>query len=500
MQAAVDSSGGSVQCPECSALFQVEAQIPVVPVVQARVVPAVAARQVHQTHPQPPHRGRPAPAPAPPPRPRKSGDSKESTLLFLGLGGACVLLVGLMVWINLAGRKLAEPPPPPAQGSGALTTSIASPKPEPPPAPEDPEKVRMDAELKKIKDALAAREARDAETARQERQRERSKLQAEMDEALAYFTSNFFGGDEKAAEAFLEIQNDVLWGVSNLMNDQDPANDLKGKEDFEEYVVQRLLVRFEKNEVLSRWMKLHQREPRKFILELTRTQPKRPGSGAPDNAFDFKKYASCGSGFWISADGWILTNEHVVSDAKEVDLRLRDGKIIQAKVVKTDEANDLALLKATQSPASWQAVSKGASDLPLGRTVFTVGYPDPIVQGVEPKFTDGRISAASGIEDRKDSYQTTVPVQHGNSGGALVDFATGWVVGVINAKLMGSNGASADNVSYAIKGNVVSAFFESVPEAKAAAVKAPPKPVAKGNERDVIDRATASSVLILRPR
>jgi S1-C subfamily serine protease len=172
----------------------------------------------------------------------------------------------------------------------------------------------------------------------------------------------------------------------------------------------------------------------------------------------------------------------------------------QAKVVKTDEANDLALLKADLTAASWLAVSRGETDLPLGRTVFTVGYPDPVLQGVEPKFTDGRISAASGIGDRKDSYQTTVPVQHGNSGGPLVDFATGWVVGVVNARLESSRGVGADNVSYAIKVKGVSAFFDAVPEAKAAAVKTPPKPLAKGDERAVIERVTASAILILRRR
>jgi hypothetical protein len=146
-----------------------------------------------------------------------------------------------------------------------------------------------------------------------------------------------------------------------------------------------------------------------------------------------------------SPDGWILTNEHVVGSSTLVDLRLPDGKIHQAKVVKTDEAADLALLKVDLASASWLAVSKGENDLQLGRTVLTVGYPSPWVQGVEPKYTDGKISAASGIGDRKDSYQTTVPVQHGNSGGALVDAATGWVVG-LSARERGPAGAGCKEV------------------------------------------------------
>ena len=500
MEASVENSGAAVECPQCGTQFVVEA--PVVPVVKARAVTA----PVQRAQPQAPRGPRP-PAPARSAvRPSKA--AKEGTMLFAGLGGACVLLIALVVWFNVQARKVVNQPPPPPEEVSAITRATP-PKPEPPPPePETPEKARMNAELQKIKDALAATEAKEKERAQREARRvdeakeaALAERQAEMEYARDFLAENFFQGDTGVAEAFLKVYEDVLWGASNLMTDSDPSNDLKTKEDYDEYVTQRLLVRFEKNEVLSGWLKQHQREPRKLIQELLRTKPKRPATGAAvAKAFDFTKYVSVGSGFWISADGWILTNEHVVSDSKLVDLRLRDGRVIQATVVKTDEAKDLALLKADHAPKSWQAVSKGATDLPLGRTVFTVGYPDPMIQGVEPKFTDGRISAASGIEDRRDNYQTTVPVQHGNSGGALVDFDTGWVVGVVNAKLIGSNGASADNVSYAIKGSVVASFFEAVPEAKAAVAKVGPKPLAKGNEREVIDRATASSVLILRPR
>lgn len=93
-----------------------------------------------------------------------------------------------------------------------------------------------------------------------------------------------------------------------------------------------------------------------------------------------------------------------------------------------------------------------------------------------------------------------MPVQHGNSGGALVDFATGWVIGVINATLESRAGISADNVSYAIKGRVVRTFLDSVPAAKAAVDANPPKALDHGDERAVIDRATQSAVLILRRR
>jgi S1-C subfamily serine protease len=55
----------------------------------------------------------------------------------------------------------------------------------------------------------------------------------------------------------------------------------------------------------------------------------------------------------------------------------------------------------------------------MGQSVFTVGFPNLSIQGVEPKFTDGRISSLSGVRDDQDSVQISVPIQPGNSGGAL---------------------------------------------------------------------------------
>lgn len=427
--------------------------------------------------------------------------AKQSRRLFTGLGIAAVLLVGVVVWLNVQGKKVTETPPPAVTDAGALTKAIPAPRAD---SPEELEKKRIAEELEKTKAALARKNTEEDAIAKEQANARDSLAEeawAERQEGLRefrdYLKSVFFNGDSAATEAYLKVYADVMWGVSNLMTDSDKSNDLKSEAELEAYVTERLMARFEKNELLSEWLKKNNREPRKFIGELAQVDPKNPRSTATGSAaakkFDFTKYMSMGSGFWISSDGWILSNEHVVGDAKVVDLHLADDSIIQARVIKVDMGMDLALLKADHKPAAWLAVSKGAVDLELGRPVFTVGYPNPQVQGVEPKYTDGKISATSGIGDRKDSYQISVPVQHGNSGGALVDAETGWVVGVVNAKLV-----SGDNVSYAIKGNVVSGFFESVSEAKAAAAKQAPKPIAKGSGQEAITRARKASVLILR--
>lgn len=537
MQASIESSGGTAECPQCGNQFVVEAEVPQVQVVKARAIPAPPpgpaqhaphghshAPHAHgphahghshgHAHPQPQaQRGRAGySAPVSPEvfaeRARAAAAARESRRLFIGLGVAAALLVGVVVWLNVHGKKVTAPPPPQVTEAGALEIAVPPPKAD---SPEELEKKRLAAENKRISDELAKKNSEDDVKAKAEANRRaalRQEVYAEKDEEERefrdYLKSVFFNGDNAATDAYLKIWDDVMWGVSNLMTDSDKSNDLKSQEEYHAYLAKRMGERFEKNAVLSEWLKKNNREPGKLIQDLVRVDPENPRSAATGAAaakkFDFSKYNSSGSGFWISADGWILSNEHVVGDAKVVDLHLGEEKIIQAKVIKVDMAMDLALLKADHKPEAWQAISKGATDLPLGRTVFTVGYPNPEVQGVEPKFTDGRISATSGIGDRKDSYQISVPVQHGNSGGALVDFETGWVVGVINAKLESRSGISADNVSYAIKGNVVSGFFESVPEAKAAASKVAPKPIAKGNQEEAIARATKSSVLILRKR
>jgi serine protease Do len=135
--------------------------------------------------------------------------------------------------------------------------------------------------------------------------------------------------------------------------------------------------------------------------------------------------------------------------------------------------------------------------VPVGTPVFTAGFPRPLIQGLENKVTFGEINSHSGMMDNKDHYQCSVPVQPGNSGGALT--ARGWVVGVVFSKLAAAPPGEAppENVSYAIKPSVMRAFIESVPEAKPLLEPASrPKPDTV--ERDqAIKRAQDCAVLIL---
>ena len=413
---------------------------------------------------------------------------------IVALAAACVALVVTVVWLTSSGgddKESAAAARAKEEENQRIEAENARKVAEVEAALKDVERKKKEEELKLQSDALT----------RQEKQRkEEAEKAEERSEQLHKLADTFFSGDTAAFEAFNKVWQNSYFDIERILTDDDPSNDLTTPEELTDYRYKRILAHLQKDETLCRWMKDHGRDPEKFVRELMGMKPRSLEPEVAANGFDFSKYSSSGSGFFISPDGWILTNEHVVGSSTLVEIRLIDGKIHQAKVVKTDESGDLALLKADLTSSSWLAVSKGEKDLQLGRTVFTVGYPSPGVQGVEPKYTDGKISAASGIGDRKDSYQTTVPVQHGNSGGALLDAATGWVVGVVNARLEDSHGA-ADNVSYAIKGKVVRSFLESVAEAKTAVEKTPPPALNKSNGGDpAVDRATNSSVLILRPR
>ena len=442
------------------------------------------------------------PVPTPVTRAEHNRDIRDKVLIGSVLTIGAMLIFGLL-WLI----QHANPGGPPA--GTAQPASVTKPAAVAKPAAGEPsardkelerletKQKEMEKELDQAKHIRDKQEQAEQEAMRAERNRQEADMTAQRTKMRQYYAETLFEGDEEAATAFIAELENVRNEMSLLPED---AKERKSKEEQDKFAATHLIKRIGNNATLSHWLEAHGRKAEELMPGLAKKDPKAP-DGSPGSGFDFSKYASFGSGFWVSADGWLLTNHHVVGSATTVDLRLRDGTVISAKIVKTDTVNDLALLKATSTPPSWLPVSKGEAELKLGQTVFTIGYPNPQVQGVEPKFTDGRISSVTGINDSKNHYQTTVPVQHGNSGGPLVDLLTGWVVGVVNARLEDQrSGAGIANVSYAIKGNVVCTFLASVPEAKTAIERKPAASLKKGDERAVIDRVKDAGMLILKLR
>lgn len=175
----------------------------------------------------------------------------------------------------------------------------------------------------------------------------------------------------------------------------------------------------------------------------------------------------CGSGFFITSDGYFVTNRHVIADARRLRVRTASG-IYPADVVRVDAPNDLALLKVTGTFPALHV--RGSTGVQTADRVCTVGYPNPALQGMAPKFSSGEIAAITGPGDDPTLFQISVSVQPGNSGGPLFD-ASGSVVGVVVAQLdkvktLKITGSLPENVNYAIKSTLLVTLLESVPGLK----------------------------------
>jgi TPR repeat protein len=168
-----------------------------------------------------------------------------------------------------------------------------------------------------------------------------------------------------------------------------------------------------------------------------------------------------GTGIIVSSGGYIVTAAHVVSDSGTVKVVTVNGRL-DAEVVKIDEANDLAVLKASGGGLYPLPIAASRS-IRLGQQVATIGFPHIDVQGFSPKVTKGEISSENGMADDPRSWQISVPVQSGNSGGPLLD-SSGNLVGVVQAKLgikaANLTGDLPQNVAYAVKSAYVTAVVE----------------------------------------
>lgn len=182
-----------------------------------------------------------------------------------------------------------------------------------------------------------------------------------------------------------------------------------------------------------------------------------------------------GTGFFVTPDGYFVTTYHVVGSATRVRLTLFNRTQLSAEVVATDPVHDLALLKAE---GEFHALPLADSRrVRRGWTVMTVGYPQVIIQGAEPKVTRGIVNSLSGINDDGGVFQVDLPIQPGNSGGPLVT-EQGFVIGIIahrlnSALLMTNLGVFTQNVNYAVKSEHLAFLIDQFPRVR---MRVPAKP------------------------
>ena len=226
-----------------------------------------------------------------------------------------------------------------------------------------------------------------------------------------------------------------------------------------------------------------------------------------------------GTGFAVSTDGHIVTCQHVIAEATTIKVRTRSGTW-PATVLKADAANDVAVLKvsgealavtftleeavtpapAAKAHAQFMALPLAPSRaVKLGDSIFTVGFPNPALQGTSPKLTKGEISSLAGIHDDPRYFQISAAIQPGNSGGALVD-AAGNVVGLVTAKLsaraaLATSGALPKNVNYAVKSTYLLGLLESLPDVDSQLREPHAGKVRKWE--DVVKEAEEATVMVL---
>jgi serine protease Do len=175
-----------------------------------------------------------------------------------------------------------------------------------------------------------------------------------------------------------------------------------------------------------------------------------------------RRSRSLGSGVIVRADGTILTNNHVVQRADSIRVVLSDGRDLEAKVVGTDPASDLAVIRLKDAPEGLEPIELADSRrLRLGDVVLAIGNPFGVGQTVTMGIVSAKGRANMGIVDYEDFIQTDAAINPGNSGGALVDME-GKLVGINTAILSRTGGY--EGIGFAIPSNMVKPIMDALLE------------------------------------
>ncbi len=171
---------------------------------------------------------------------------------------------------------------------------------------------------------------------------------------------------------------------------------------------------------------------------------------------------SSGSGFAVSADGYVVTNNHVIDGCNRIKIHL-SGREVSANVVTFDPKNDVALLKAEFRPSAVLPLSKKGPK--LLQDIYVAGYPFGRYVSTAVKVTKGIVSSLTGIGNNYSNMQIDAALQPGNSGGPIID-EVGNVIGVAVAKLdvvkiLENYGTIPENTNFGVKIETIRSMIDS---------------------------------------
>src|SRR5262252_481555 len=174
-----------------------------------------------------------------------------------------------------------------------------------------------------------------------------------------------------------------------------------------------------------------------------------------------QRQQALGSGVVVSADGYILTNHHVIDGAENIKVDLNDGRTLDAKLIGSDPPSDLALLKVNTTGLTY--MTPGDSDkVRVGDVALAIGNPLGIGQTVTMGIISakGRSTGGPGSGNFEDFLQTDAPINHGNSGGALVN-TLGELIGINSQILPGETGGNI-GIGFAIPSNMAKTVMDQL--------------------------------------
>jgi S1-C subfamily serine protease len=174
--------------------------------------------------------------------------------------------------------------------------------------------------------------------------------------------------------------------------------------------------------------------------------------------------SSYGTGFVVSESGHILTNHHVVEECSEITFQIRGSETREVALLSTNAPSDLALLKIESfdgDPAGFLSSSIAR----MGEELVVYGFPLAGDLSAQGNFTDGIVSAMSGLNDDLTKFQMTAPIQPGNSGGPVLSLS-GQIIGVVvetaNQEFFREQrDTDTQNINFAIHGAIAMRFLET---------------------------------------